>query len=173
MSTLQERLAQAMAPPCTVTAADLARACKVKAPSVHEWINGPTKTLKGPNAVRVAHELNVNVEWLTTGRGPMRGAGTTGTQRLLEASGPLANEDAESLLLVTRSLATTVLNRLPGTAAVFRDFLSDAATKAGLQIDSGLIASFLGIADEALDAEAAAARALERARAGGRSRPKK
>jgi len=173
MSTLQERLALAMAPPCTVTAADLARACKVKAPSVHEWINGPTQTLKGPNAVRVAHELNVNVEWLTTGRGPMRGSGTPGAQGSLDASGPLANEDAEALLLAARSLTTTVLNRLPGTAAVFRGYLSDAAIKARLQTDSGLIASFLGIADEALDAEAAAARALERARAGGRSRPRK
>ena len=73
MSTLQERLAQAMAPPCTVTAADLARACKVKPPSVHEWIHGPTKSLRSTHAVRVAHELGVNFEWLTTGRGPMRG----------------------------------------------------------------------------------------------------
>lgn len=72
MSTLQERLAIAMKGPPLVTAADLARACNVKPASVSEWINGPTKTLRGPNAISAARCLGVNNEWLSTGRGPMR-----------------------------------------------------------------------------------------------------
>lgn len=77
MSTLQERFALAMRPPCTVTAADLARVCGVKPPSVHEWLNGPTKTLKGPNAIKAARELGVNADWLSTGKGLMRSAAGT------------------------------------------------------------------------------------------------
>jgi len=76
MSTLQERLAVAMKGPPTVTAADLARACNVKPASVSEWINGPTKTLKGPNAINAARCLGVNNEWLSTGRGQMRSTST-------------------------------------------------------------------------------------------------
>lgn len=76
MSTLQERLAIAMEGPPPVTAADLARACHVKPASVSEWVNGPTKYLRGPNAVNAARALRVNVEWLASGRGPMRGGNT-------------------------------------------------------------------------------------------------
>lgn len=108
MSTLQERLAIAMAPPCTVTAADLARACKVKAPSVHEWINGPTKTLKGPNAVRVARELSVNVEWLTTGRGPMRGSEAANTQPTTLDAAPEMAEIRLLLGLTAQALAASI-----------------------------------------------------------------
>ena len=72
MSTLQERFASAMPGPPEVTAADLARACGVKPASVSEWINGPTQTLRGPNAINAARRLRVNTEWLSTGRGRMR-----------------------------------------------------------------------------------------------------
>ena len=177
MSTLQERLALAMAPPCTVTAADLARACKVKAPSVHQWINGPTKTLKGPNAVRAAHELGVNVEWLSTGRGPMRGTGEHGKRdedpRPMSTREQYAAGDVAVLQLGLRSMLMTMLGRVPGTAGVFRQNLTAAAKARRFQMDEGLLASLLGIADEALDAEVAAAQALQRGRAADRTKPKK
>lgn len=76
MSTLQERLAAAMEGPPSVSAADLARACGVKGASVSEWINGPTKSLRGPNAIKAAKRLGVSVEWLSTGSGPMRSGST-------------------------------------------------------------------------------------------------
>lgn len=78
MSTLQERLAAAMKGPPAITAADLARACDVRPASVSEWVNGPTKYLRGTSAVKAAHKLGVSVDWLTSGRGPMRSAATTG-----------------------------------------------------------------------------------------------
>jgi len=71
-TTLAERLAQAMKGPPVVKAVDLARACDVKAPSVSDWLNGKTKKLAGMNLIRAAARLNVNPEWLGTGRGPMR-----------------------------------------------------------------------------------------------------
>lgn len=72
MNTLQDRLAIAMQGSPPVSAADLARACGVRPASVSEWINGPTKSLRGPNAIKAAKCLGVNVEWLSTGNGPMR-----------------------------------------------------------------------------------------------------
>jgi phage repressor protein C with HTH and peptisase S24 domain len=51
---------------------DLARACGVKPPSVHGWLSGKAKFLRGENLLLAARALNVNQEWLATGAGPMR-----------------------------------------------------------------------------------------------------
>lgn len=111
MSTLQERFALAMAPPCTVTAADLARVCGVKPPSVHEWLNGPTKTLKGPNAIKAARELGVNADWLSTGKGTMRTHGGARTSAAMDSD---AQSHAQVIPLLeavaaVQSLLATVL----------------------------------------------------------------
>jgi transcriptional regulator with XRE-family HTH domain len=71
-TTLKERLALAMKGPPVVTQAALARVCEVSPPSVSDWLSGKTKTLAGMNLVKAARLLNVNPEWLGTGRGPMR-----------------------------------------------------------------------------------------------------
>lgn len=52
--------------------ADLARACKVKPPSVHAWFSGETKKLQAMPLLDAAEFLNVSPRWLATGRGPMR-----------------------------------------------------------------------------------------------------
>lgn len=100
------------------------------------------------------------------------GAGS-GNPRQIFTAEQVAGADAFALQLAVQSFVTAMLNRVPGTAGVFRDYLQEAAKQAGLEIDSGLLASFFGIADEALDAEAAAAQALQRARAHGGRRPRK
>lgn len=69
MSTLSERLSEAMAE-AGVTAADLARATGTKAPSVHKWVHGQTKNIRGANLVAAAQLLNVNEAWLADGHGP-------------------------------------------------------------------------------------------------------
>lgn len=173
MSTLQDRFREAMAPPCTITAADLARECRIKPPSVHEWLYGPTKTLKGPNAIRAARLLGVNPEWLSTGRGPMRNrlhlvgtpVGPTDERR--------ASDDVIALRLGMRALVMTVLNRLPGTAEPFSDLLKTQADEVDFLTDAGLVATLLGIAREAHDAEEAANQALRRAGFGAHTKPKK
>lgn len=51
--------------------AELARAVKVKPPSVSDWLSGETKTIKGENLLRAAQALQCTPQWLATGLGPM------------------------------------------------------------------------------------------------------
>lgn len=69
MSTLAERLNEAMRE-AKVSPADLVRATGAKAPSVHKWVHGITKNLRGNNLVVVASMLNVSEAWLADGVGP-------------------------------------------------------------------------------------------------------
>lgn len=69
MTTLADRIKEAMAD-AGITAAELARATGAKEPSVHKWIHGQTKNLKGKNLVIAAQLLNVSESWLADGVGP-------------------------------------------------------------------------------------------------------
>lgn len=84
-----------------------------------------------------------------------------------------AEGDVAALQLALRSLLTTMLNRIPGTAGAFRQYLTQAAKERHFSMNAGLLASLAGIADEALDAEVAIAQALQRERAADRTKPKK
>lgn len=53
-----------------VKAVDLARACGVKPPSVSDWRSGKSKEIEGHNLLRAAKFLQVEPEWLRTGRLP-------------------------------------------------------------------------------------------------------
>jgi transcriptional regulator with XRE-family HTH domain len=68
MPTLRDRLNIAMRA-AGVSAADLARACRIQPPSVSDWITGKTKTIKGANLLAAAKLLRVSPEWLATGKG--------------------------------------------------------------------------------------------------------
>jgi transcriptional regulator with XRE-family HTH domain len=68
--TLRTRLASAMEGPPRTSQAALARACKVKQPSVNDWLSGKTQTIRGATLLAVAAHLNVNALWLATGKGP-------------------------------------------------------------------------------------------------------
>ncbi len=68
---LSERLRLAMKE-AGVSQADLARACKVKPPSINGWLSGKSKYLRGENLLAAAKALKVSQEWLATGSGPMR-----------------------------------------------------------------------------------------------------
>lgn len=70
MNTLRERLKEVMDGPPKVTQSALAKACKVKPPSVSDWLSGRTKTLEGSNLLRAAAFLKVSPQWLATGKGP-------------------------------------------------------------------------------------------------------
>lgn len=70
---LKDRLAQALSE-SGKTKMELARFCEISHPSVSNWFNGKTKELTSKNALRAALFLGVNVQWLTTGTGPMRGS---------------------------------------------------------------------------------------------------
>lgn len=68
--TLAERLVAAMGR-ANINQADLARACGVKPPSVHGWLSGKAKFLRGENLLKAAEALGVSQQWLATGSGPM------------------------------------------------------------------------------------------------------
>lgn len=70
MSTLADRLTLAMEK-AGVNQADLARACGVKPPSVHGWLSGKSKFLRGENLLKAAAVLRVSQSWLATGEGSM------------------------------------------------------------------------------------------------------
>jgi hypothetical protein len=70
---LKDRIIKAMAHKnCQIP--ELASVAKVKAPSVHGWVNGTSKTLKAGPAIRAAAYLGVNPLWLAEGDGEMLGA---------------------------------------------------------------------------------------------------
>lgn len=66
---LSERLKAAMAE-AGVSQAELARACGVKPPSIHGWLSGKSKFLRGENLLSAARALGVEQQWLATGIGP-------------------------------------------------------------------------------------------------------
>lgn len=78
MSTLRDRIIQALEHRKAIadrgeriTMAALARASGVKAPSVADWFNGKTQSLKGEPLLGAAAYLRVRPEWLGSGKGPM------------------------------------------------------------------------------------------------------
>jgi phage repressor protein C with HTH and peptisase S24 domain len=71
MTTLAERMTEALGDKgCSRTS--LAIAAGVKPPSVTDWMNGRTKTLRGAPAYRASAFLGVNYLWLTEGKGPKK-----------------------------------------------------------------------------------------------------
>lgn len=122
MSTLAQRLQQALdlkgAKP-----ADLARACKVKAPSVTAWFNGETKQLKAGSLLLAAEFLGVRAEWLRSGTPPMRAQEQTpGATRLVAAEPPPSARLPsleQDLLLAFRDLPSHKQREL--VAEVMRD----------------------------------------------------
>lgn len=72
MSTLADRLKEALAEKAPATQADLARACGIKSPSVNDWFSGKTKGMRGTSLIKAAAFLNVSKEWLAEGKGPKR-----------------------------------------------------------------------------------------------------
>ena len=69
MSTLADRLKEAMDDSPDVKAVDIARACGIKSSSIVDWQSGRTKKIEGSNLLAAAELLRVNPWWLATGRG--------------------------------------------------------------------------------------------------------
>ncbi len=67
-----------------INQADLARACGVKPPSVHGWLSGKSKFLRGENLLKAAEALGVSQQWLAMGSGPMIDGAEGGDRRSVE-----------------------------------------------------------------------------------------
>lgn len=111
MSTLTERLEIAMNLPPKKKAADLARACGVKAASVSDWMSGKTKKLEGANLLMAAEFLDVEPWWLATGEGEMRRSTSAPAPQRALALGPHAQT-------LVSALAEAERNGLPAKAFV-------------------------------------------------------
>ena len=70
LSTLRERLLDAMSHPKKITGAALAKACGISAPSVSDWLTGKSKSMDGGNLIDAAEFLGVRAKWLIKGVGP-------------------------------------------------------------------------------------------------------
>jgi phage repressor protein C with HTH and peptisase S24 domain len=68
--SLSERIKVAMQT-AGVNQVELARACGVAPPSVHGWLSGKSKFLRGENLLKAARALRVSQDWLATGKGSM------------------------------------------------------------------------------------------------------
>jgi phage repressor protein C with HTH and peptisase S24 domain len=68
--TLSERIRMAMTA-AGISQTELARACGVKPPSIHGWLTGKAKFLRGENLLLAARALGVSQDWLATGKGEM------------------------------------------------------------------------------------------------------
>lgn len=73
MSTLSERMALAMEH-AGINQAVLAKRVGIAAPSVHSWLSGKAKFLRGANLLAAAKAMGVNETWLATGNGTMLNA---------------------------------------------------------------------------------------------------
>jgi len=100
MTTLADRIKMAMAE-SGVSQAELARACGVKPPSIHGWLSGKSKFLRGENLLLAARRLGVSQDWLATGKGEMRSASPKMDEGSLGASLKMTCETADELRLLT------------------------------------------------------------------------
>jgi hypothetical protein len=86
MSLLRDRIAECMKRRPDVKQADIARACKVRTPSVADWLNGKTKTLKPEPARLGAALFGCDQNWLATGTGSPNWEGGSARQAAPEVS---------------------------------------------------------------------------------------
>ena len=115
---VQERLnALGMSP------TQLARAVRVKPPSISGWLSGATKTIKGENLLRAAQALQCTPHWLATGLGPKSSeeAGSpvlaVREETVSYFTDKLIEEGAEILRALDRQSRSEALQWLRGYAA--------------------------------------------------------
>jgi len=116
--SMSERLIAAMAA-SGVSQAALARACGVKPPSVHGWLSGKSKFLRGENLLGAAAALGVSQHWLATGEGEMRPSHTTASVKM---SGVTIADMAKGMVPVISSVRA-------GTWGEINDHLAEGAEK--------------------------------------------
>lgn len=122
MSSLADRVAERLKE-VGITPADLARAVKVKPPSISGWLSGDTKTIKGENLLRAAQALKCSPNWLATGIGP-KTSDETGSQEygvreetVSYITDKLVEEGTEILKRLDRQSRQEALQWLRGFAA--------------------------------------------------------
>ncbi len=121
MSSLASRISERLQA-TGISPAELARACKVKPPSVSDWISGNTKTIKGENLLRAAHALQCSPHWLATGLGTKSAENTPSVHEVREEvvayiTDKLIDEATALLRQLDRTSRAEALHWLRGFAA--------------------------------------------------------
>lgn len=96
MTTLSERAKILVEMAGSVTA--LANIAGIKPPSISDWLNGKTKSIKGPPAARITKHFDLNPVWVTDGIGVMRSS-----LSLLSDTQKASNEAQSTPLLISLS----------------------------------------------------------------------
>jgi transcriptional regulator with XRE-family HTH domain len=109
MSTLQERFRLLRGLKPEISNADLARATGAKPPSVGDWFNGNTKSLKAETAAKVAGVYGVSHLWLAADEGEMFDGAVTvpvGTAKITRTTplSPEVEKKMERLLLTVYNI---------------------------------------------------------------------
>lgn len=99
VSSLQERIQDALRESSLKNATALAKKAGVSRATVTLWKNGPTQTIEGDNLTRAAAALGVNAHWLATGEGPRYLAGNT---RAAEPAVPYGKITTEQTILLRK-----------------------------------------------------------------------
>ncbi|WP_310699968.1 helix-turn-helix domain-containing protein [Burkholderia multivorans] len=103
-------------------AADLARACRVRAPSVSDWLSGKTKKMEGANLLLAAEFLNVDPWWLATGEGQMERRANAPAPQKQEKLGAHAQALVDALTAADKlGLPSAAFAALLQTLKVFED----------------------------------------------------
>lgn len=110
MITLSERAKILVNLAGSVTA--LANIAGIKPPSISDWINGKTKSIKGPPAARITKHFNLNPLWVTDGIGLMQSglSPLSDTQGASNAAQSEKNNNSESAMLI--NFPQTVATRI-------------------------------------------------------------
>lgn len=98
MSSLQDRIEQALKDSNLKNPSALAKKAKVSRATVSLWIHGPTQSIGGENLTRVASALGVNAHWLATGEGKSYDGQPTRTEERQAAYG--SSEQANIAVLL-------------------------------------------------------------------------
>lgn len=128
MSTLSERLQQALRR-SGMSQAELARRCGVKQPSVHGWLSGKSKFLRGENLLKAAAALGVSEEWLATGHGAM----DTTAASDVEPRGPVPTMAPDELAERLAAMLQTVPASLRPAAAKLLESLASSPSDPALK----------------------------------------
>jgi transcriptional regulator with XRE-family HTH domain len=108
MGTWNQRVKEAREA-AKLSQAEFARRVGVRQPTVFEWEGGETKTLKGPNLLKVASVLGVTPEWLLTGKGSRATNSVSADEPSAQEPTPEVLELAVQLMTLTEEQRTAVL----------------------------------------------------------------
>ncbi len=104
--------------------AELARAVKTSRTTVNDWLSGKTQDISGERLFLVAQKLDLNPEWLATGKGNIRVPQYADQVRNVHAGyGDALSQQEQDLLFAFRKLSSQNQHRFSiGLSALFAQF---------------------------------------------------